>query len=146
MAIFWMKLLFGLGKIKDFLFKHWKITLVVLGFLAVVVYFEIKLRKQEDHISTLNQQTERYVRQMQSTTRVIASIEQIQRDTAQRQNELVAEYHRDIETLTNQYNKDIEALRSHSEPVRAREAARFTQEPSDGTRSLSERFGIPIGD
>ncbi len=145
MGIIWIKILFALTKLKNFLIKHWKLVLVLLGFICVVVYFQMKLNKQNEHITTLNRQTQRYVQQLERTSRTLETLETLQENTARQQESMIIKYQQDMENLSISYRRDIDTLRRDTSTSRVRLTTRFDTTPSEGTTSLSERFGIPVG-
>lgn len=145
MGIIWIKILLVLTKLKDFLVKHWKLVLVLLGFICVVVYFQMKLNKQNEHITTLNQQTQRYVQQLERTSRTLEILEDLQENTARQQESMIIKYQQDMENLSISYRRDMDTLRRDTSTSRIRLTTRFDTTPSEGTTSLSERFGIPVG-
>jgi cell division protein FtsB len=141
----WMKILGYLNGGKSFIVKHWKIFVVLGVILAVSIFFIRKISGLKHEVDVLHEQIVTYQQQMARDRNDIVELNRLYSDTTRRQEELVMHYQEDMNNLTQQYNADMQKLRDDALGARTRNATRYSQSPDEGTRSVSQRFGIPIG-
>jgi len=141
----WTKILSFLVSGKGFIVKHWKWFVVLLCLAAVSIFFIRKINNLKHEIDSLHTQITNYQTQLTRDRNDIAHLNQVYVDSSKRQEEIVVRFQQDLNSLTENYHKDMEQLRQDSSQVRVRNTVRYTQEPSEGTVSLSRRLGIPLG-
>lgn len=138
------QILLILLKAKSFIKNHWKILLVIAAISVVLFAVWHKIKEKNDQIDTLNNSINALQHEMQNMNSQMGNMHRDFQNYSSEQRRINENYVSEMRTIHQDLSSKLDVLQQQAVGQRTQRARTYSQNPSEGTRNLSNLLGIPI--